>query len=278
LELPQRFSAMLSSVISRRFTAVAGIIFYCCHLHIKKTIVKSKNCMKSSIALVLLVLVMFGCKHKEKVIQVVEERPKDIFHLDLCQTLNSSVMSLFGESHNNREKYPDLFSTSTQEKIVLTKESSVYISYVTEGAAIPSTLGWYIYQSSAPGSSSDIDKQIVFPNVSNAILTPGDTRLIGHFGAGTVIGFYLIVGGYNNNTVNYSKPTFYTNYGWNPGQQRQHVLFRETNCNNIIMGFEDKAVSDDADNDYNDIIFMISDNNSGKASSAFDQTTMVGLQ
>jgi hypothetical protein len=234
--------------------------------------------MKSSIALVLLILVMFGCKHKEKVIQVVEERPKDIFHVNLCETLNSSVMNLFVESHNNQEKYPELFSTSNQEKIVLTKESNVYISYVTEGAAIPSTLGWYTYEGSAPGASADIEKKIVFPNVSNSILTPGDTRLIGHFSAGTVIGFYLIVGGYNNNTVNYSKPTFYTNYAWNPSQARQHVLFREKKCNNIIMGFEDKAVSDDADKDYNDIIFMISDNNSAQASSSFDQTTMVGLE
>jgi hypothetical protein len=233
--------------------------------------------MKSSIALALLVFVMFGCKHKEKVIQVVDEKPKDIFHMQLCETLNSTVMGLFVESHNNQEKYPELFSQNTQEKIVITKETDVFITYVTEGAAIPSTLGWYMYSGDAPGSSSDISKQIVFPNVSNAILTPGDTRLIGHFTPGTVIGFYLIVGGYSNSTVNYSKPTFYTNFMWNPGQQRQHVLFRETKCNNILMGFEDKAVTADSDHDYNDIIFMISDNNNGQASSSFDQSTMVGL-
>jgi hypothetical protein len=185
-------------------------------------------------------------------------------------------MNLFTESHNNKEKYPQLFSGS-QEKIVLTKESNVYISYVTEGAAIPSTLGWYIYTGNAPASPEDIEKNIIFPNVSNAVLTPGDTRLLGKFPAGTIICFYLIVGGYHNNTVNYSKPTFYTNFAWNPGQHRQHVLFREEECNNILMGFEDKAIETGADSDYNDIIFMISDNDDNQASTSFDQTTMIAM-
>jgi len=233
--------------------------------------------MKPSVVLsALLILVLFGCKDKEKIIEHVDEVPDDIFNIPLCETLGSTVMQLFAESHNNKEKYPELFSGS-QERIVLTKETNVYISYVTEGAAIPSTLGWYIYSGEDPASSEQIEKNIVFPNVSNSILTPGDTRLLGKFSAGTVIGFYLIVGGYHNNTVNYSKPTFYTNFLWNPGSFRQHVLFREQQCNNILMGFEDKALETGSDVDYNDIIFMISDNDDNQASTAFDQTTMVAL-
>jgi hypothetical protein len=233
--------------------------------------------MKSSVVLsALLILVLFGCKDKEKIIEVVEERPKDIYHVELCETLAESVMNLFVESHNNQEAHPELFS-GNQEKIVLTKQSDVFISYVTEGASVPSTLGYYIYTGNAPGSAEGIEKKIVFPNVSNAILNPGDTRMIGNFPAGTVIGFFLIVGGYNNNTVNYEKPTYYTNFAWNPGQFRQHVLFREQTCNNILMGFEDKAIAVQSDQDYNDIIFMISDNDTNQASTSFDQSTMVAL-
>jgi hypothetical protein len=224
----------------------------------------------------LLILVLFGCSHKDKVIQVVDEVPKDIYNVPLCETLSQSVMEMFTESHNAKDKYPELFS-GAQEQIVLTKQTNVYISYVIEGAAIPSTLGWYTYKGNAPASSSDIDKKIVFPNVSNSILTPGDTRMIGNFPAGTVIGFYLIVGGYNNSTVNYKKPTYYTNFAWNPGQFRQHVLFMEKKCNNILMGFEDKAVQAGSDSDYNDIIFIISDNDKNQASTSFDQSTMVAL-
>jgi hypothetical protein len=232
--------------------------------------------MKPSVVLALLILVLFGCKDKEKVIEVVDEVPEDVYHIELCETLHASVMEMFTESHNNKEKYPQLFSGS-QEQIVLTKQTNVYVSYVTEGAAIPSTLGWYIYSGSAPAGSADIEKKIVFPNVSNSVLNPGDTRMIGNFPSGTVIGFYLIVGGYNNSTVNYSKPTFYTNFAWNPGQYRQHVLFREQQCNNVLMGFEDKALETGSDEDYNDIIFIISDNDQNQASTSFDQSTLVAM-
>jgi hypothetical protein len=246
--------------------------FIAAHAYLEKNFI-----MKPSIILsALLILVLLGCKDKEKVIEIVEEVPEDVFHIDLCETLNSSVMKLMTESHNNKEKYPELF-TGSQEQIVLTKQSNVYISYVTEGAAIPSTLGWYTYTGTSPGSSEDIEKKIMFPNVSSSVLNPGDSRMLGNFPAGTVIGFYLIVGGYNNSTVNYSKPTFYTNFSWNPGQFRQHVLFREQQCNNILMGFEDKAIEGGADNDYNDIIFLISDNDSNQASTAFDQGSMVSM-
>ena len=234
--------------------------------------------MKPSVILsALLVLVLLGCKDKEKIVEVVDEVPEDIFNIPLCETLTESVMELFSESNNNQEKYPELFSASTQEKIVLTKESNVYISYVIEGAAIPSTLGYYIYTGSDPQSADNIDKKIIFPNVSNALLVPGDSRLIGKFPAGTTIGFFLIVGGYNNNTVNWTKPTFYTNHALNPGQRRQHVLFREEACNNILMGFEDKAIETGSDSDFNDIVFIISDNDDNQASTAFDQSTMVAM-
>jgi hypothetical protein len=235
--------------------------------------------MKPSIILsAFLLLLTLGCKDKEKIIERVDEVPDDIFNIPLCQTLSSTVMTMFEDSRNNRDKYPDLFSETVQEKIVLTKDADIYVSYVIEGAAIPSTLGWYTYTGTAPGSSKDIEKKIVFPNVSNSILTPGDSRHLGRFPAGTVIGFYLIVGGYSNSTVNYGKPTFYTNYAWNEGQLRQHVLFREKKCNNIVMGFEDKAIAKgSSDSDYNDIIFIISDNDDNQASTSFDQGAVVAM-
>jgi hypothetical protein len=236
--------------------------------------------MKPSVVLsALLIVFALGCKDKEKIIEVVDEKPDDIFKIELCPTLNQTVMSLFTESNNNREKYPQLFSESTQEQIVLTKESDVYVSYVTEGASVPSTLGYYVYnQSGEPGSPDGIDKKIALPNVSSSILEPGDSRWIGKYPAGTVVGFYLIIGGYSNSTVNFSKPTYYTNFTWNPGSYRQHVLFREKQCNNIVMAFEDKAVgTPNADDDFNDIIFLISDNDSNAATTSFSQETVQEL-
>jgi hypothetical protein len=228
--------------------------------------------MKPTVVLsFFLLLAISGCHHPDKVIEVVDERPKDVFNIKLCETLSSSVMTMLSPSNNNREKYPALFSDATQERIVLTKESDVYVSYVLESASVPSTLGFYTYTGADPAGSSAVTKGIVFPHVSAAVLSPGDSRRIGKFPAGTVIGFYLIIGGYNNNTVNYSKPTFWTNHQWNTGGERQHIMFREQKCDNIVMAFEDKSLSSgDSDKDYNDLVFIISDNSDNKASTAFD--------
>jgi hypothetical protein len=227
----------------------------------------------------LFLALLFSCKDKEKIIVEVDEVPDDIFQIPLCETLTPTVMSMFRESNDNKEKYPQLFSNTVQQQIVLTQETEVFVSYVTEGAAIPSTLGWYSYASAnTPGSSGDIDKKIVFPNVSNAILTPGDSRSLGRFPAGTVIGFYLIAGGFNNDRVNYSKPTFYTTFQWNTNQNRQHVLFKEKQCNNIVVGFEDKTLDGgSADADYNDIIFIVSDNDQNQATTSFNLQEVVVL-
>jgi hypothetical protein len=227
--------------------------------------------MKPSVVLLTLLLIaFFGCEEKEKIIVPVDEVPEDIFHVELCETLNATVMSMLLESNNNREKYPQLFSATVQSQIVLTKETDVFISYVIEGASVTGTLGFYTYTGAGPSKSSDVEKKIAFPNVSSAVLTPGDSRRLGKFQAGTVIGFFLVVGGYSDGAVNWSKPTFWTNPTFNTGGVQQHILFREQQCNNIVMAFEDKNVGGDADSDYNDIVFLISDNNSNQASTSFD--------
>jgi hypothetical protein len=232
-----------------------------------------KSSVKGFIA-VLSAVIIFGCHEKEKIVQIVEEKPKDIYHVALCETLEASVVEMLAPSSNNKEKYPQLFSNSVQEKLILTKETDVYISYVTESASVASTLGYYTYTQSGPGSAGDVDKQIAFPHVSSAILTPGDSRRLGKFPEGTVIEFFVVIGGYSNSTVNYSKPTFWTNYAWNPSGERQHVLFREKKCNNVVMAFEDTSVSTGSDQDFNDIIFIISDNQDAKASSSFNTSAV----
>jgi hypothetical protein len=219
----------------------------------------------------LLTLSFSGCEDKEKeVIVIPDEKPKDIFSVTLCETLHASVMSMLSESGNNSEKYPQLFTNDAQGQIILTKESDVYITYVTESASVPSTLGFYTYTSNAPSSVDDVSRQVALPHVSSAVLAPGDSRRIGHFPAGTTIGFFLVVGGYHDNTVNWNKPTFWTNFNWNEGSLRQHVLFREQDCNNVIMAFEDKNRVTGSDNDFNDIVFIISDNGNNQATTSFD--------
>jgi hypothetical protein len=234
--------------------------------------------MKAKILCTVLLLLTLACNDDEK-FKEVPPVPEDIVHIDLCPTLVNNVTRLFPESRDNEAKYTDLFADGSQQRIVLTKDTDVYVSFVSEAATIGNVLGYYIYNSSsAPGSSEDINKELIFPNVDNAYLSAGDTRKLGktQLKAGTVIGFFLIVGGYRNDGVYFKKPTFYTDRNWNADQAKQHVLFKESECGAIIVGFEDKA-SSTGDKDYNDVIFTVSDNASAEETTSFDVQNVVVL-
>lgn len=226
----------------------------------------------------ILLLLTLGCGDDDVYVEITPV-PKDVFSVELCPTLLSNVTALFPEAQNNEEKYTQLFSDASQQRIVLTKDADVYVSFVTEAATIGNVLGYYIYkQSSVPSSAEDIDKQLIFPNVDNSYLAPGDSRKLGDakLKAGTVIGFFLIVGGYHDDGVYFKRPTFYTDTKWNIDKAKQHVLYRESECGSIVVGFEDRNTSN-ADKDYNDIIFTVSDNIDSQETTSFDIQNVVSL-
>jgi len=234
--------------------------------------------MKARILCTVLCLASFACNDDDVFVEVTPV-PEDIFNIELCPTLLSNVTALFPESRNNQEQHTQLFSGAAEQRIVLTKDTDVYVSFVTEAASIGNVLGYYIYTSgSTPGSSKDIDKQLIFPNVDNTYLNPGDSRRLGSapLKAGTVIGFFLIVGGYRNDGVYFERPTYYTDQAWNADQAKQHVLYQEGECGAIVVGFEDKN-SVTADKDYNDIIFTVSDNVDDVENTSFDIQNVVTL-
>lgn len=234
--------------------------------------------MKAKILCTIFLLISLACKDEEVFMEVTPV-PEDIFQIALCPTLISNVNRLFPESKNNQEKYAQLFSDNSQQRIVLTKDTDVYVSFVAEGATLGNVLGYYIYNSSSvPASSENIDKQLIFPNIDNSLLAPGDSRRLGttKLKAGTVIGFFLIVGGYRNEGVYFKKPTFYTDKAWNADQAKQHVLFVEQECGAMVIGFEDKN-SVNTDKDFNDVIFTVTDNVSNQKTTAFDVQNVITL-
>ena len=237
-----------------------------------------KKTMKARIFCIVLLSIILACKDDE-VFTEVTPVPEDVFKIELCPTLLTNVTSLFPESKNNQEKYAQLFSDGSQQRIVLTKDTDVYVSFVAEAATIGNVLGYYVYNSSSvPGSSEDIDKQLIFPNIDNTYLAAGDSRRLGNvqLKAGTVIGFFLIVGGYRNEGVYFKRPTSYTDVAWNADGAKQHVLFEENECGAIVLGFEDKN-STTADKDFNDIIFTVSDNIENLENTSFDVQNVVSL-
>jgi hypothetical protein len=235
------------------------------------------NQMKTTLmpAGLMFLLFLSSCRPGD---DTIDQRPPEIIQTVPCPTLISRILELFPEhSHNNQQV---LFSDTIQKQVVLTKSSKVYVTYISEGAGFRNTVGWYSYdKSSPPTSASQLTLNVLFPDVSDTVLKTGDRLLLSdnEFSAGTVIGFFLIVGGWTEGTIDYSKPTVYTDFQFNPDGAQQHILFEEKTCGDIVLAFEDGGNGDPStnDRDFNDILFTVSDNNSDLVNTAFEHETIV---
>lgn len=248
----------------------------CYHRYITNHIMKPLY-LVLAIALLLFVA---SCKEDGK----ISEIPKGLTSSTLCPTLAQRLQDLLPEQ-NCMVLHPILFKDSIQKKIVLTKESEVYVTYISQIALYKNTLGWYSYTSAdkAPTDVSKIKREILFPNVTEPPLKAGDRVQIGSgkFPAGTVIEFFLIIQGWKNGVIDYNELTVYTDPMLNPGQLQQHIMFKEKECNNVVLGFEDILQNDTQnpyfDNDFNEAVFTISDNNSDMSTTSFDLAKMAVL-
>jgi LruC domain-containing protein len=149
--------------------------------------------------------------------------------------------------------------------------SDVWITFVSEGAGLLNSLGYYTYPTNNPPARvSDISKiTIIFPN-SSAVgsaggLKSGDKVKLGRFNAGTSIGFVLLqnawstTSGVITNTVKfYSNPTF------NPettAATRKHTVTLYDDVHKLfLMGFEDLNRQTESDNDFNDLVVYATSN------------------
>jgi len=205
-------------------------------------------------------------------IGIDEGLPPVIIPTKPCPTLYTDIMKLFPEAKNNMRTYDkQFFSNDTiSKKLVLTKESEVYVTFVGEGAGWKNTLGYYTYnQAKPPTKVADITPHIIFPNASGkgsgGALEAGDMVQLGtsKFPAGTVISFYLVAMGWQNGKTVPGRYTNYSDPGLNINNHQQHLLFLEQTCSDIVMTFEDIDQDDHLsyqDNDFNDVVFTISDN------------------
>jgi hypothetical protein len=229
--------------------------------------------IKPILSVGLVLVLLGGCRNNLPIDQV----PDDLIESVPCPTLYSRILELFPE----HEKVNDavLFSGETQKQIVLTKETEVYVTYLSEGAGYRNTFGWYSYdKNSPPSSASALQLNILFPDVSRFVLTPGSRLKIGEgtFKAGTVVGFFLIVGGWEDGYINHDRPKVYTDFKFNPDGAQQHVLFQEKNCGDLVLAFEDLPIDGVSDGDFNDMLFTVSDNNSDKVNTSFETKNIVG--
>ena len=237
--------------------------------------------MRGFFVLLFLSFFLVDCTREdldEKKTEAFEEIPPGIIEAKPCSTLYQGIIEMYPEHKHNNEVYAHLFEPGTEKRIVLTKESEVYVTFISEGAGWSNTFGYYTYdKNNPPGSVQDIEKIVLFPNVSADLLTQGATLRIGDgaFPAGTVIGFFLIARGYENGLVHYTKSTVYTDTQLNKEGFQQHVLFKEGDCGDIVLAFEDRVLSlEDCDFDYNDLIMTVADNVNELETTSFDLSSL----
>lgn len=230
--------------------------------------------MKYKFLIPILFLFFIGCK---KVI--IDELPGNISKLQPIANIVDSLKVVLPEDGNALLTNPELFSDTIQKKIILIKESKVFVTFIDEAADYKNTLCWYSYNKFQPPlKSSDISGNVLFPNISKigegGLLESGYTLQLGTttFPAGTVIGFFLVADGWKDGTINYSNPTYYTDANLNAGGEQRHILFKDTYSHYLIIGFEDYNTGP---MDYNDVFFAVSDNNNGYAATSFDLAKVI---
>jgi hypothetical protein len=240
--------------------------------------------MKPTNLFVILIALILGCNQEEtpqRGRDPYQEVPDEVIASKPCTTLYKNIMDMFYEHVNNQEVYPQLFSAIALKSIILTKESEAYITFISEGAGFENSLGYYTYSpSDRPEKNADLNLHILFPHVSNSVLTEGDMIQVGteKFPKGTVLGFFLVMRGWEAGYVNMDKPMHFTDYHFNINQYQQHVLFKEGTCGDIVMAFEDKPLEEGSDYDYNDLIFTVSDNKDQLETVSFDLNNMVQFE
>ena len=200
-------------------------------------------------------------------ISIDEGVPDDIDPTDPCETLMYNISELFPEQMDVRNVHNDLFNDTAHLSILVKEETEIFVSFIDEGAGWRNTFGYYTYQEGNPPQSADeIQKNIVFPNVSQVGegggLEFGDRVQLGDgtFPAGTVIGFYLVAQGWKNGLTVDGAYTHFTDRHLNIDQAQQSTLFLSSDCDDIVLTFEDiKVSSSKCDHDFNDIILTIKD-------------------
>mgnify|MGYP006289278047 CR=1 FL=1 len=190
---------------------------------------------------------------------------EDPYELKTCKTTKLDLASYIPESENNRVKRPQYFVDTLEFNLVTTRETDLYISFVHGQTSKQNVLGYYSYPlGEKPASADSLDLNIIFPHiaVNDATELPKDVKFKVNdtpFPENMVIGFFAILDGYSGpGDMSLNGKKYYTDIDFNNNTQ-QFILAYNPGCRDIILALEDTDV-DSGDNDYNDAIFMISDN------------------
>ena len=195
------------------------------------------------------------------------ESNRDVIDASLLSYINASLP----EGSALTRTHPEYLSSTTIPDLNIKETSDVWITFVSEGAGLLNSLGYYTYPTNRPPTSaSAIDKiTLIFPN-SSAVgsaggLNSGDKVKLGRFAAGTSIGFVLLQNAWSSTSgVLTNTVKFYSNPNFNPettSATRKHTVTLYDDVHDLfVIGFEDLNRQTESDNDFNDLVVYASSN------------------
>ena len=172
-----------------------------------------------------------------------------------------------GESLPN--SHPQYLEDDITTNFIIEEISEVWVTFITEGAGYKNALGFYTYdqEEGPPEDPGSLEHILLFPNTSldgsGGGLASGMQLYLGKFGAGTVMGWFLVQNGWINGTnVSETAQRFYSDKQYNPESEEynQHqVLLFDAEAELFLLGFDDQ-VRPGGDNDFNDAVFFVTAN------------------
>jgi hypothetical protein len=185
--------------------------------------------------------------------------PKDAISADLL-----SFVKQFLPPQDLRNTNPDLLNNKAIADIAISRQSDVFITFVSHGSGLHNAIAFYTYPTNNPPATANDIKVItyIFPLAgAGTTLQAGDKVKIGRFDAGTSLGFVLLQDGwdYANRKLNNKVPHFCSNDVLNPEidptLKKHAVLISYAPENKVLIGFEDlDRTTSDCDHDFNDVV------------------------
>jgi hypothetical protein len=191
-------------------------------------------------------------------------KPSNLLKDNISSNLLSFINETLPPGQDLRISNPGLLNNSSANDISLSQRSSVYLTYVSNGAGMNDVIGFYTYPTgNPPASAKDIKKiTYIFPSAGNGTpLTAGDKVNLGTFDPGITIGFVLLQHAWDPATkqINSKAVHFCYNDALNPEvdpKLKKHVVLVNYQAENkILIGFEDlDRTKPDCDHDFNDVV------------------------
>lgn len=168
-----------------------------------------------------------------------------------------------GESVSNRN--PAFLYSGYDTEIVIDKPTTIEVTFMSAKTVRTHALAYYVYNENEEEiiKPSPEEITIIYPNFSEDVLSVGQTVSLGSFKQGTVIGWMLLVDGWQEQGLTEGDYQLYSTASFNPEcdeTYRNHIVqLADTESEKVIVNFEAdrRDLAGESNHDFNDIQFAV---------------------